>query len=557
MPTTRSFAALAVAGLLSTNALAQGDPRTHPGSLSIKPDVHLGKEIPAGPQRTAEFAAAQSVLDVLRADAALTNPIGYTVVVKRLASARLPGDAPGMPYHAAILGAIDYFGLEDNGRGGKEIGPTGGNVPFHVAINTFGDQGEIESTDEEVDHGPRVLYDLKETGKFRGRPVYNGACTYIAHRPVPPLIPLTKERYYTLELVKARSASANHQSQRAAETTTPTNDALQRFLRDRPKREASNRQTIDAVRKMGGDTATIRQMTEAFRDAEKQQEAGLRSAAAGGGDQRYQEIVKQASEGEAANISQIQANLDALSPGERKSPAYLIDHGRGMYTLGTKDDDGVVATCATESVLLRSVDRPVRSAATLGVSAGAAGRRRLDVSDVRGRRTRAGKANGGTTPSRRHPDSRQVELGRARGPRETVTGATRSTGPPVAAPVLRQGRIDVVAPTKNATRQVRRAKAGGAEPLHGVGAPYSRATIHHDVSPCRRATTSPPRRAPSGTSLAFGRTPRLHSYGSRTSSRSRSSPRSSASANSRGVISGTRVMVVTCVVVGEVPQYSS
>ena len=342
MPTTRFFAALAVAGLLSTDALAQGDPKTHPGALSIKPDVHLGKEIPAGAQRTAEFAAAQSVLDVLRADAALTSPIGYTVVVKRLASARLPADGPGMPYHAAILGALDYFGFEDNGRGGKEIGPTGGTVPFHVAINTFGDQGEIESTDEEADHGPRVLYDLKETGRFRGRPVYNGACTYVAHRPVPPLIPLSKERYYTLELIKARGESSRHATQRATETSTPTNDALERFLRDRPKREASNRQTIDAVRKMGGDTATIRQMTEAFRDAEKQQEAGLRSAPAGGADRRYQEIVKEGREGEAANIAQLQAKLDALSPEERKSPAYLIDHGRGMYTLGTKDDDDVM-----------------------------------------------------------------------------------------------------------------------------------------------------------------------------------------------------------------------
>ncbi len=91
---------------------------------------------------------------------------------------------------------------------------------------------------------------------------------------MPPVIPLTKERYYSLELIKARAASAHHEGQRGSETTTPTNDALQRFLRDRPKREASNRQTIDAVRKMGGDTATIRQMTDAFRDAEKQQEAG-------------------------------------------------------------------------------------------------------------------------------------------------------------------------------------------------------------------------------------------------------------------------------------------
>ena len=56
----------------------------------------------------------------------------------------------------------------------------------------------------------------------------------------------------------------------------------------------------------------------------------------------FQEIVKEGRAGEAANIAQLQAKLDALSPEERKSPAYLIDHGRGMYTLGTKDDDDVV-----------------------------------------------------------------------------------------------------------------------------------------------------------------------------------------------------------------------
>lgn len=342
MLTSRSLAALAAAGLLSTSALAQGDPKTHLGSLTVKPDIHSGKEMPAGPQRTAAFAEAQSVLDVLRGDAALTTPLGYAVVVKRLASARLPGDGPGMPYHAAVLGAINYFGLEDNGRGGKEIGLNGGIVPFHVAINTFGDEGEIESTDEEVDHGPRVLYDLKETGKFRGRPVYNGACTYISHRPVPPLIPLTLERYYTLELIKARGSSSRFASERDTETKTPASDALQRFLRDRPQREASNQKTIDAVRKMGADDATIKQMTQAYRDAEAQQEAGLRAAAAGGADQKYQEIIEGARQGVATNLSQLQAKLDALSPEERKSPAYLIDQGRGMYTLGNKDDEGMV-----------------------------------------------------------------------------------------------------------------------------------------------------------------------------------------------------------------------
>jgi hypothetical protein len=342
MSISRTFAALAAAGLLSTGALAQGDPKTHPGSLTVKPDVFSGKQIPVGPQRAAALAEAQSVLDVLRGDVALTSPIGFAVVVKRLASARLPGDAPGMPYHAAVLGSIDYFGLEDDGHGGKDIGLNGGIVPFHVAINAFGDEGAIVSTDEEVDHGPRVLYDLKETGKFRGRPVYNGACTYISHRPVPPLVPLTLERYYTLELIKARAAQSQFARDRATQTKTPAQDALQRFLKDRPEREASNQKMIDAVRKMGADQATIQQMTQTFRDTEKEQEAGLRAAAAGNADQKYQEIIEDGRQQQDAGIAQMQAKLDALSPEERKSPAYLIDHGRSIYTLGTKDDESMV-----------------------------------------------------------------------------------------------------------------------------------------------------------------------------------------------------------------------
>lgn len=342
MPISRLIAALTSAGLLSTSALAQGDPKTHPGSLTIKPDVFSGKQIATGPQRAAALAEAQSVLEILRGDAALTSPIGYAVVVKRLASARLPGDAPGMPYHAAVLGAINYFGLEDDGHGGKEIGLNGGIVPFHVAINAFGDEGAIVSTDEEVDHGPRVLYDLRETGTFRGRPVYNGACTYISRRPVPPLVPLSMERYYTLELIKARAAQSRFASDRATQTKTPAQDALQRFLHDRPEREASNQNMIDGLRKMGADQAAIQQMTQTLRDTEKEQEAGLRAAAASNADHTYQANIEDARQHQDEAIAQMQAKLDALSPEERKSPAYLIDHGRSMYTLGNKDDEGMV-----------------------------------------------------------------------------------------------------------------------------------------------------------------------------------------------------------------------
>jgi hypothetical protein len=327
---------------MTADAQGADASRTHAGTLSVKPDKESGKRIADASQRAAAFAAAQRVLDVLRRDPALASPVGFDVVLRRLASARLPGDAPAMAYHAAVLGSLDYYATESDGRGGQRLSRDGGSVPFHVALNDVGSAADIESTDAEADGGPRVMLDLKKTGEFRGRPVYNGACTYISRRPAPPVIPLTQERYLNLELLKAKGEASRHEGQRQASTTTPTNDALERFLRERPQRDAQNRQTVDAMQKAGADAATIRTVTDAFRDAEKQQEAALRGASAGGADQNYQDILQRAREGEGAKVAQIQAQLDGLSPAQRKAPAYLIDHGRGMYTLGSADDPDVI-----------------------------------------------------------------------------------------------------------------------------------------------------------------------------------------------------------------------
>lgn len=331
--------ALGLLSLVSSTAYAQAEAaRIHPGTFSLKVDNYSGQKMAPGPARTAAYADAQRVLDILRADAALANPVGYSVAAYRIATDRVPSDAPGMPYHSAVFGALNYFWVEPNGT----IELHGGSVPFHVAINTVGDPAEIEDPEVEADGGPRVMLTLKKTGEFRGRPVYNGSCTYITRRPVPPVIPVTQERFLTLELLKAKGNSTRHEGQRQATTTTPTSDALQKFLRERPQREAANKKTLDALRAAGTDAATIQQVSTAFQDAEKQQEAGLRSAAAGGADQNYQDILERAREGEAQGIARIQAQLDALSPSEKKSPAYLIGEGRDSYKLGTKDDEDAI-----------------------------------------------------------------------------------------------------------------------------------------------------------------------------------------------------------------------
>jgi hypothetical protein len=285
------------------------------------------------------------VIILLRRDPAIANPVGYSVTLRAAVHSRLPGDAPGIPYHVVVFGRANYFEWHDNTRGARQVELGPGGFDFTIAVNAVGYPAELDAADEELDHGTRVMgadegeRDVyRVTGSFRGHPVYGGSCTYLSHRTAPPVVPVTQERYLSLELIKLRGTQAENASRRAQTGEYSSNDQLQKFLRDRPAREASNRKTLDGLKAAGASADQLRQATATFDEVEKQQEAALRKATSDGTDEQMHNIVASGKRAESDRISSKQAALDALSPAERRSQAALVIHGRGVFSLGDIND---------------------------------------------------------------------------------------------------------------------------------------------------------------------------------------------------------------------------
>jgi hypothetical protein len=336
-------ASLALLAVVPLVAEAQGDAATHAGTFTAKTaNTVVGKALAAGPKKTAAMANADKLVAILKRDGALGNPTGYSVVVRPSVGARTESDPAAMPFRSAVYGRLTYLDKDsDNGT----IGPTGESVDFVVAINAVGQGVELDADTSMIDHGMRMLpldpdaTTYRVTGQFRGRPVYNGECTYVTHRSVPPLIAVTRQRYLEVKILEARAEFARHNGQRAEISAAPSSNAqLTEFLKGRAQRRADNEKLIETVRTAGGDTASVRQMREAFDQTEAQMEAGLRGTSANGNDARIQALVDSGRAGETNAIAQLQAKLNAMSPAERAAPAMIVSHGRGLFELADADN---------------------------------------------------------------------------------------------------------------------------------------------------------------------------------------------------------------------------
>lgn len=324
---------------------AQGaDPEHTPGSLRIVNEIANAQGISVA-QRTAAAATSNRIVAVLRRDPAIASPVGYAVTIREAAFPRLAGDPPGVPYHLVLYGRARYFEWKNESRGGRHVELGNGGFDFTIGVNAAGYAAELDGADDEPDRGPRIMgadeggNDVyRVTGSFRGHPIYGGSCTYLSHRAPPPVIPVTKERYLSIELLRRRGTESRHANQRAGSGQYSSNSQLQQFLHDRPAREASNKKTLDAMKTAGASTDQLREAAAAFDQMEKQQEAALRKATSDGTDQRMQEIVEAGQRGEASGIASKQAELDALSPAERRSPVALIARGRGEFSIGDISD---------------------------------------------------------------------------------------------------------------------------------------------------------------------------------------------------------------------------
>lgn len=338
--------AAAMALCHTASAGAQGtDPEHTPGAVRVVNEIANAQGLTAA-QRAAATATTNRIIAILRRTSVLSNPVGYSVTIRAAAHTRLPGDAPNVPYHAIVWVKSRYFGWFDNGRGGRSIDLDAVGLDLAIGVNTAGFPGEMEDDATEPDKGPRIMggdeggLDVyRKTGAFHGHPIYGGSCTYLTHRTAAPIIPVTKERYLNVELLKLRATQTRHDGQRQQDGKFSSNARLQEFLQGRPAREAQNQKMFAELKKSGVDTAQLRQMKEEFDKVEKQQEAALRGQTSDGTDQRMQSLVEQGRAGEADRVAQKQAELDALSPAERRSPVALIAHGRQEFSVAESLED--------------------------------------------------------------------------------------------------------------------------------------------------------------------------------------------------------------------------
>jgi hypothetical protein len=212
--------------------------------------------------------------------------------------------------------------LGDDGK----VTDGGGLVPVEFLVNSVGRLEDGEAVTSALDHGPPVLRDYRVTSQFHGHPVYNGECVFISRRSdVQPIVPLTKERYITLQILKARADSARHDAEHHQDSGNNSSTALAAWIKDRPKREADMRATYEVVKKM--DPKSGDQFLDAWKKSEAENEAALRSAASSGADQRIKDIEQQGTVGEGQHIAALQSQLNAMSAPERKSPAAVLEQG--------------------------------------------------------------------------------------------------------------------------------------------------------------------------------------------------------------------------------------
>lgn len=336
MTFVRRFAARAAAAagfllIAAPNAGAQGaDPAaTHPGALSLRADQQVGMVIASPVQRRAAFTAADAIVALLRSDAAVASPVGYSVVLRRVAGMTklTPDERPmtGRPVFG-VLGSLSYFAMDDDGRGGRRVGDGGGSVPFSVVVNAPGRYTDAEELAAEPDHGPSILSDIRRTGVFRGHPIYNGECVAVYGGSAPPFVALTIERYYRLVMLDYRADSVRHAAQRNADASTADAEAAGA---DAPaakaKREADMKQTYETLKKI--DPKSAEEYLAAAKASEAEIQARLHHTGPGAhDDSAMTAIINQGVVGEGQRIAEFKAKLDALSPADRQAPVAVTMH---------------------------------------------------------------------------------------------------------------------------------------------------------------------------------------------------------------------------------------
>ena len=187
---------------------------------------------------------------------------------------------------------------------------------------------DAEELASEPDRGPSVLDNVRQTGTFRGHPVYNGECVVLSGRPAPPFVPLTKERYQRILIAGTRADSIRHaQDRRDDAVRLAAAGARPKSAKDSPDSVVEAAYKAMKAFDPAGAEKYRQQMLQAAREADSMVKAQANDPAARRGDSLVKAMTAQAPAFEGQRLRELQAALDAMSPAERQSPVAVIIHG--------------------------------------------------------------------------------------------------------------------------------------------------------------------------------------------------------------------------------------
>ena len=317
-------------------ARAQATPETAPGTLTAsRTGLNVGEPLVPS-MRRAVAAAEDSLIALLERNPALAGPIGYDVLLHRSDGRTRTATSFGLPIDFGVTSYIWYKGWETSSAGVRTIATNNGRFNFTVLVNATGQGADINEP-LAADGGPPLIRGYRRTGTFRGHDVYDGECVFITSSGLPPLVPVTRERYLTVKIAEMRQSSARHAAQQQADGTSVMSDVYAKYLQDRPKREAEIRKIYDEMKKF--DPASANTMMEEWKKAEVANEQQIRAANGGADlDRRIQQARAEGNAAAALAVQALQPELDAMPAADRQRAAFVVDLGVGQTRLS--DDDG-------------------------------------------------------------------------------------------------------------------------------------------------------------------------------------------------------------------------
>jgi hypothetical protein len=323
--------------LIPALARAQATPETAPGVLTLsRTGMNVGEPLASSDKKTVT-AAEDALIALLKRNPALASPIGYDVVLHRSDGRTQTASAFGLPIDYGVTSYIWYKGWETGPSGARSIATNNGRFNFTVLVNATG-QGADVNEPLAADGGPSLIRGYRRTGTFRGHDVYDGECVFITASGRAPLIPVTRERYLTAKIAELRQSSARHTAQQQAAGTSVMSDHYAKFLRDRPKREAEMRKVYDEIKK--SDPASANTMMEEWKKAETESEQQIRNANGGADvDRQLQQARAEGNAAAAEAIQRLESELAAMSPTDRKRPAFIVNLGVGQTRLAGDGDE--------------------------------------------------------------------------------------------------------------------------------------------------------------------------------------------------------------------------